>query len=67
MIIVTAASGQLGRLVIAELLKRVPAENIVAAVRDPAKAVDLADQGVLVRHADYNDPATDRDRQQGIV
>jgi NAD(P)H dehydrogenase (quinone) len=58
MIIVTAASGQLGRLVIAELLKRVPAENIVAAVRDPAKAVDLADQGVLVRHADYNDPAT---------
>jgi NAD(P)H dehydrogenase (quinone) len=58
MIIVTAASGQLGRLVIAELLKRVPAENIVAAVRDPARAVDLADQGVLVRHADYNDPAT---------
>lgn len=58
MIIVTAASGQLGRLVIAELLKRVPAENIVAAVRDPAKAVDLADQGVLVRHADYNDSAS---------
>lgn len=58
MIIVTAASGQLGRLVIAELLKRVPAENIVAAVRDPARAVDLADQGVLVRHADYNDPVT---------
>lgn len=58
MIIVTAASGQLGRLVIAELLKRVPAESIVAAVRDPAKAVDLADQGVLVRHADYNDPAS---------
>ncbi|MYM73035.1 NAD(P)H-binding protein [Duganella sp. FT134W] len=58
MIIVTAASGQLGRLVIAELLKRVPAENIVAAVRDPAKAVDLADQGVLVRHADYNEPAS---------
>jgi NAD(P)H dehydrogenase (quinone) len=58
MIIVTAASGQLGRLVIAELLKRVPAENIVAAVRDPARAVDLADQGVLVRHADYNDPAS---------
>lgn len=58
MIIVTAASGQLGRLVIAELLERVPAEHIVAAVRDPAKAVDLADQGVLVRHADYNDPAS---------
>jgi NAD(P)H dehydrogenase (quinone) len=58
MIIVTAASGQLGRLVIAELLKRVPAERIVAAVRDPAKVADLADQGVLVRHADYTDPAS---------
>ncbi|MYM33247.1 NmrA family NAD(P)-binding protein [Duganella sp. FT94W] len=58
MIIVTAASGQLGRLVIAELLKRVPSEQIVAAVRDPGKAADLADQGVLVRHADYNDPAS---------
>jgi NAD(P)H dehydrogenase (quinone) len=58
MIIVTGASGQLGRLVIAELLKRVPAEQIVAAVRDPGKAADLADQGVLVRHADYNDPAS---------
>jgi NAD(P)H dehydrogenase (quinone) len=58
MIIVTGASGQLGRLVIAELLKRVPAEHIVAAVRDPAKVADLADQGVLVRHADYTDPAS---------
>lgn len=58
MIIVTAASGQLGRLVIAELLKRVPAERIVAAVRDPAKVADLADQGVLVRHADYTNPAS---------
>ncbi len=58
MIIVTAASGQLGRLVIAELLQRVPAERIVAAVRDPAKVADLADQGVLVRHADYTDPAS---------
>jgi NAD(P)H dehydrogenase (quinone) len=58
MIIVTAASGQLGRLVIAELLKRVPAERIVAAVRDPGKVADLADQGVLVRHADYTDPAS---------
>lgn len=58
MIIATAASGQLGRLVIAELLKRVPAELIVAAVRDPGRVADLADQGVLVRHADYNDPAS---------
>lgn len=58
MIVVTAANGQLGRLVIASLLKTVPASRIVAAVRDPGKAADLADQGVQVRHADYNDPAS---------
>ncbi|TFW16696.1 SDR family oxidoreductase [Duganella callida] len=58
MIIVTAATGQLGRLVIARLLATTPASQIVAAVRDPAKAADLAAQGVQVRRADYNDPAS---------
>ncbi|MHA4870879.1 NAD(P)H-binding protein [Duganella sp. PWIR1] len=58
MIIVTAATGQLGRLVIASLLKTTPAAQIVAAVRDPAKADDLAAQGVQVRRADYSDPAS---------
>ncbi len=58
MIIVTAASGQLGRLVIEQLLKRVPASQIVAAVRDVNKVADLAAQGVQVRQADYNDPAS---------
>jgi NAD(P)H dehydrogenase (quinone) len=58
MIVVTAATGQLGRLVIANLLKTTPASQIVAAVRDPAKAADLAAQGVQVRRADYTDPAS---------
>ncbi|MES2742440.1 MAG: SDR family oxidoreductase [Pseudomonadota bacterium] len=58
MIVVTAASGQLGRLVIASLLKRVPAQQVVAAVRDVAKAQDLAALGVQVRHADYDDAAS---------
>lgn len=58
MIIVTAATGQLGRLVIANLLKSTPAAHIVAAVRDPAKAADLAAQGVQVRRADYTEPAS---------
>ncbi len=53
-IAVTGATGQLGRLVVAALLDRgVPAESIVAAVRSPEKAADLAAQGVQVRHADY--------------
>ncbi|WP_328991317.1 SDR family oxidoreductase [Kribbella sp. NBC_01245] len=55
MIVVTAATGQLGRLVIDGLLERVPANQLVAAVRDPAKAADLAAKGVDVRQADYTD------------
>src|SRR5262245_29302802 len=54
----TGATGQLGRLVIDALQRTVPAERIVAAVRDPAKAHDLATHGVNVREADYNRPDT---------
>lgn len=58
MIVVTGATGQLGRLVIAALLKTVPAGQIVAAVRSPEKAGDLAALGVQVRRADYTDAAS---------
>ncbi|WP_374479335.1 SDR family oxidoreductase [Zoogloea sp.] len=58
MIVVTGASGQLGRLVIENLLQTVPAAQIVAAVRTPAKVADLAARGVQVREADYNRPET---------
>lgn len=54
-IAVTGATGQLGRLVIEQLKARVAAENIIALVRDPAKAQDL---GVEVRSADYTNPAS---------
>lgn len=59
MIVITGTTGQLGRLVLAQLLERgVPAAQIVAAVRNPAKAADLAARGVQVREADYNRPET---------
>lgn len=58
MIVVTAASGQLGRLVIEQLLLQLPADQIVAAVRSPAKVADLAARGVEIREADYTRPAT---------
>jgi NAD(P)H dehydrogenase (quinone) len=58
MIAVTGATGQLGRLVVTGLLEAgVPAGEVVAVVRDPQKASDLADRGVQVRQADYSDPA----------
>jgi NAD(P)H dehydrogenase (quinone) len=58
MIVVTGATGQLGRLVVEGLLKKVPPAEIVAAVRDPRKAEEFAARGVQVRIADYEEPAT---------
>ncbi|HEU4818743.1 SDR family oxidoreductase [Janthinobacterium sp.] len=58
MIVITGATGNLGQHVIANLLKSVPAANIIAAVRNPAKAAGLAAKGVQVRQADYNDGAS---------
>ena len=54
-IAVTAATGQLGRLVVAKLKAKRPASEIVALARHPAKAADL---GVAVREADYSKPET---------
>ncbi len=65
MIAVTGATGHLGRLVIAALLKKVPASGIVAAVRNREKAGDLAALGVHVRFADYNQPSTWDDALKG--
>ncbi|MBQ4780383.1 SDR family oxidoreductase [Pectobacterium versatile] len=59
MIIITAATGRYGRLVVEALLRRgVLANEIVAAVRNPEKAADLAAKGVQVRMADYDRPET---------
>ena len=66
MIAITGATGQLGRLVIQSLLKKLPAAQLVAAVRSPDKAADLAALGVQVRQADYTQPATLDAALQGI-
>ena len=58
MIAITGATGQLGRLVIEELVQGMPANQIIAAVRNPARAKDLAARGIAVRPADYDRPET---------
>ncbi|NBE82991.1 SDR family oxidoreductase [Micromonospora rubida] len=56
-IVVTGATGHLGRLIVESLLRRgVPAGEIVALGRDTGKLADLAGRGVVTRRADYNDP-----------
>lgn len=57
-LLVTGASGQLGRLVIEDLLARGTTDRIVAASRDPSKLADLAARGVETRRADFDDPAS---------
>ncbi|WP_433510625.1 SDR family oxidoreductase [Nonomuraea sp. CA-143628] len=64
MIVVTGASGHLGRLVVEELKKRVPAGQIVAAARTQEKAADL---GVEVREASYDRPETLKSAFEGAT
>lgn len=65
MIVVTGATGQLGKAVVEDLLRRMPAERIAVSVRDIGKAADLARQGVAVRQADFADEASLRAAFEG--
>lgn len=67
-LLVTAASGHLGRLVVDALLERgVPASDIVAGVRTPAKVDDLAARGVHVAELDYARPETFAPALEGVT
>jgi NAD(P)H dehydrogenase (quinone) len=62
-IVVTGATGPFGRHAVEALLARgVPADQIVATGR---KIEKIADLGVRVQHADYDDPATLRTAFEG--
>lgn len=56
-LLVTGASGHLGRRVV-ELLLEKRAGHVVAATRTPEKLADLAQQGAEVRRADFDDPGS---------
>ena len=58
MIVVTGATGKLGRQIVEALLDKLPAEQVGASVRDPAKASALAERGVRVRQGDFSDPSS---------
>ncbi|GHH58461.1 MULTISPECIES: SDR family oxidoreductase [Streptomyces] len=57
-IVVTGATGHLGRFVIEGLLEKVPADQITAVVRSEEKAAGFAARGVKLAIADYNAPET---------
>ncbi|MGW7695075.1 NmrA family NAD(P)-binding protein [Streptomyces asiaticus] len=55
-IAVTGATGQLGRLVVEDLLRRgVAAHDIIATGRSTDRLADLAERGVQVRQADFTE------------
>ena len=65
-ILVTGATGKLGKTVIETLLKKLPANQIVALARDEAKAADLKAKGVDIRLGDYDDKASLDNAMQGV-
>jgi NAD(P)H dehydrogenase (quinone) len=54
MIVVAAATGEYGSLVVENLLQRVPPSEVAVAVRNPSKAEQWSDRAVDVRFADYD-------------
>ncbi len=66
MILVTGATGQLGTIVVNELLKKVPAGEVAVLVRDKQKAAAFQQQGVSVRVATYQDTSALATALQGI-
>lgn len=66
-ILITGASGKLGRLVVQSLIARgADPKDIVAGARDTAKVADLAASGVTVVALDYTQPATIESALAGI-
>ena len=54
-ILITGASGHLGKAVVNELLQKINAENISVLVRDPSKVQDLQSKGIKVIQGNYHD------------
>ncbi|MCW5719790.1 MAG: SDR family oxidoreductase [Devosia sp.] len=56
MILISGATGNLGREVVAQLKTQIPAGDFVVLARDADKAGHFIDQGIAVRIADFDDP-----------
>jgi NAD(P)H dehydrogenase (quinone) len=55
-ILVTGASGFVGRHTLLHLLKQKPANQLIGLVRDFSKGDDLTTKGIELRQGDYLDP-----------
>lgn len=67
MILVTGATGNLGKATIDSLLNRgIAATDITALVRDETKAADFKSKGVQVKLGDYENPESLKNAFQGV-
>jgi len=66
MILITGATGHLGTAVLQTLLRKAPATQLAALVRDEQKAAPLQAQGVSIRVGTYGDVAALDRAMQGI-
>ncbi len=66
-IVITGATGHLGRLVVEQLLQRVSPSELAVVVRNVEKAADFRECGIDVRHADYEEPETLRAAFEGAT
>jgi len=66
MILVTGATGHLGKATIEHLLKHTPADNIAAFVRDENKAAFLKEKGVDIRIGNFKDTSSIEKAMNGI-
>ena len=67
MILVTGATGNLGKATINSLLnKGISASNIAALGRDESKSVELTSKGIEVRIGDYEDLESLKSAFQGV-
>lgn len=64
-IIISGASGDLGRKITTCLLHSLPASDLILLTRNPATLADAAAQGASVRQADFNDAAGLQQALQG--
>ncbi|WP_440225185.1 SDR family oxidoreductase [Dokdonella sp. MW10] len=67
MIVITAASGQLGRATAQSLARHVAPSTVRLAARDPSKLAAFSAEGFEVVRADYDDPASLRTAFEGAA
>ena len=67
MLIITGATGTLGREIVEQVLQRTSADQVGVSVRDPEAAAPLARRGVRVRRGDFTDPDSLREAFEGAT